>query len=206
MYCLKTSRSSTRDFKPDNNDCEFFERLQNFWCRSTHSCTNMSIWGYFCLKNWTKMDILHVMQFEEQSSRCQKWRKLFPENDLSGNFAWFFWFFVLDVSDEQSTRRSKRTIVPPLQYWKNERIDYERRKSGRVDGNDFCPSLPSTLFFLSSFLTFSSPFNFNFASGSNDSLVPTMSQVSTFVTITVLPPLYSWLRSYQKTQLHACVV
>ncbi|XP_078352857.1 uncharacterized protein LOC144637673 isoform X2 [Oculina patagonica] len=35
-----------------------------------------------------------------------------------------------DTSDEQNTRRSKRTIVPPLQYWKNERIDYERRKSG----------------------------------------------------------------------------
>ncbi|CAH3156730.1 unnamed protein product [Pocillopora meandrina] len=32
--------------------------------------------------------------------------------------------------NEQHTRRSKRTIVPPLQYWKNERIDYERRKSG----------------------------------------------------------------------------
>ncbi|PFX20852.1 Centromere protein C [Stylophora pistillata] len=32
--------------------------------------------------------------------------------------------------DGQHTRRSKRTIVPPLQYWKNERIDYERRKSG----------------------------------------------------------------------------
>ena len=98
---------------------------------------------------------------------------------------------VLDVSDEQSTRRSKRTIVPPLQYWKNERIDYERRKSGRVDWNDFYPSLPSTLFFLSSFLAVSSPFYFNFASGSNDSLVPTMSQVSQFVTITVLPPHYS---------------
>ena len=136
------------------------------------------------------MVILHVMQFEEQSSRCQKWRKLFAENDLSGNFARFF-VVVLDVSDEQSTRRSKRTIVPPLQYWKNERIDYERRKSGRVDGNDFYPSLPSTLFFLSSFLTFSSRFNFNFASGSSDSLVPTTSQVSKFVTITVLPPHYS---------------
>ena len=61
---------------------------------------------------------------------CLK-NELFVENDLSGNFAWFF--FVLDVSDEQSTRRSKRTIVPPLQYWKNERIDYERRKSGRVE-------------------------------------------------------------------------
>ncbi|KAJ7330611.1 hypothetical protein OS493_022226 [Desmophyllum pertusum] len=35
-----------------------------------------------------------------------------------------------DTSDEQNTRRSKRTIIPPLQYWKNERIDYERRKSG----------------------------------------------------------------------------
>ena len=114
----------------------------------------MSIWGYFRLKNWTKMDILHVMQFEEQSSRCQKWRKLFAENDLYGNFAWFFWFFDLDVSDEQSTRRSKRTIVPPLQYWKNERIDYERRKSGRVDGNDFYPSLPSTLFFFPLFSPF----------------------------------------------------
>ena len=91
--------------------------------------------------------------------------------------------FVLDVSEEQSTRRSKRTIVPPLQYWKNERIDYERRKSGRVDGNDFYPSLPSTLFFLSSFLAVSSPFYFNFASGSSDSLVPTISQVSKFVTI-----------------------
>ena len=128
------------------------------------------------------MVILHVMQFEEQSSRCQKWRKLFAENDLSGNFARFF-VVVLDVSDEQSTRRSKRTIVPPLQYWKNERIDYERRKSGRVDGNDFYLSLPSTLFFLSSFLAVSSPFYFNFASGSNDSLVPTISQVSKFVTI-----------------------
>ena len=126
---------------------------------------------------------------------------------------WFVWkfclillVFVLDVSAEQSTRRSKRTIVPPLQYWKNERIDYERWKSGRVDGNDFYPSLPSTLFFLSSFLTFSSHFYFNFASGGNDSLVPTVSQVSKFVTITVLPPHYSWLRSRQKTQLHACVV
>ena len=98
---------------------------------------------------------------------------------------------VLDVSAEQSTRRSKRTIVPPLQYWKNERIDYERRKSGRVDGNDFYLSLPSTLFFLSSFVIFSSPFYCNFASGSNDSLVPTKSQVSEFVTITVLPPRYS---------------
>ena len=98
---------------------------------------------------------------------------------------------VLDVSDEQSTRRSKRTIVPPLQYWKNERIDYERRKSGRVDGNDFCLSLLSTLFFLSSFVIFASPFYFNFASDSNDSLVPTVSQVSKFVTITVLPPHYS---------------
>ena len=87
---------------------------------------------------------------------CLK-NELFAENDLSGNFAWFV-FVVLDVSDEQSTRRSKRTIVPPLQYWKNERIDYERRKSGRVDVNDFYPSLPSTLFFLSSFLIFSSPF------------------------------------------------
>lgn len=94
-----------------------------------------------------------------------------------------FFVVVLDVSDEQSTRRSKRTIVPPLQYWKNERIDYERRKSGRVDGNDFYPSLPSTLFFLSSFLTVSSLFYFNFASGSSDSLVPTISQVSKFVTI-----------------------
>ena len=102
-----------------------------------------------------------------------------------------FFVVVLDVSDEQSTRRSKRTIVPPLQYWKNERIDYERRKSGRVDGNDFYLSLPSTLFFLSSFVIFSSPFYCNFASGSNDSLVPTMSQVSEFVTITVLPPHYS---------------
>ena len=104
-----------------------------------------------------------------------------------------FFVVVLDVSDEQSTRRSKRTIVPPLQYWKNERIDYERRKSGRVDGNDFYPSLPSTLFFLSSFLTVSSLFYFNFASGSSDSLVPTISQVSKFVTIwiTVLPPHYS---------------
>ena len=136
------------------------------------------------------MVILHVMQFEEQSSRCQKWRKLFAENDLSGNFARFF-VVVLDVSDEQSTRRSKRTIVPPLQYWKNERIDYERRKSGRVDGNDFCLSLLSTLFFLSSFVIFSSPFYFNFASDSNDSLVPRVSQVSKFVTITVLPPHYS---------------
>ena len=131
---------------------------------------------------------------------------------------WFVWKFclillvvVLDVSDEQSTRRSKRTIVPPLQYWKNERIDYERRKSGRVDGNDFYPSLPSTLFFLSSFLTVSSLFYFNFASGSSDSLVPTISQVSKFVTIwiTVLALHYSWLRSYrsyQKTQQHACLV
>ncbi|XP_068675831.1 centromere protein C-like isoform X3 [Montipora foliosa] len=33
-------------------------------------------------------------------------------------------------SNEEGQRRSKRTIVPPLQYWKNERIDYERRKSG----------------------------------------------------------------------------
>ena len=33
------------------------------------------------------MVILHVMQFEEQSSRFQKWRKLLAENDLSGNFA-----------------------------------------------------------------------------------------------------------------------
>ncbi|XP_074612007.1 uncharacterized protein LOC141866407 isoform X2 [Acropora palmata] len=31
---------------------------------------------------------------------------------------------------QEGHRRSKRTIVPPLQYWKNERIDYERRKSG----------------------------------------------------------------------------
>ena len=112
--------------------------------------------------------------------------------------------FVLDVSDEQSTRRSKRTIVPPLQYWKNERIDYERRKSGRVDGNDFYPSLPSTLFFLSSFLIFSSPFYCNFASGSNDSLVPTMSQVSELVTFTVLPPHH--IAHIKKTQLHACLV
>ena len=149
------------------------------------------------------MVILHVMQFEEQSSRCQKWRKLFAENDLSGNFARFF-VVVLDVSDEQSTRRSKRTIVPPLQYWKNERIDYERRKSGRVDGNDFYPSLPSTLFFLSSFLIFSSPFYYNFASGSNDSLVPTMSQVSELVTFTVLPPHH--IAHIKKTQLHACLV
>jgi len=34
------------------------------------------------------------------------------------------------MEDEQEVRRSKRTIVPPLQFWKNERIDYERRKSG----------------------------------------------------------------------------
>ena len=27
-------------------------------------------------------------------------------------------------------RRSCRHRVPPLQYWKNERIEYERRKSG----------------------------------------------------------------------------
>ena len=39
---------------------------------------------------------------------------------------------MLDTPDEQNTRRSKRTIVPPLQYWKNERIDYERRKSGKI--------------------------------------------------------------------------
>ena len=32
---------------------EFFERLQNLWYRSTHSCTNIWIWGYFGLKNWT---------------------------------------------------------------------------------------------------------------------------------------------------------
>ena len=38
--------------------------------------------------------------------------------------------FVLYATDEQEVRRSKRTIVPPLQFWKNERIDYERRKSG----------------------------------------------------------------------------
>ena len=115
-----------------------------------------------------------------------------------------FFVVVLDVSDEQSTRRSKRTIVPPLQYWKNERIDYERRKSGRVDGNDFYPSLPSTLFFLSSFLTVSSLFYFNFASGSSDSLVPTISQVSKFVTITALPPHYSH-SSFTTLQLIALI-
>ena len=32
---------------------EFFERLQNLWYRSTHSCTNIWIWRYFGLKNWT---------------------------------------------------------------------------------------------------------------------------------------------------------
>lgn len=39
--------------------------------------------------------------------------------------------FCLGSADEGGARRSKRTIVPPLQYWKNERIDYERRKSGK---------------------------------------------------------------------------
>ena len=33
-------------------------------------------------------------------------------------------------SSEAGVRRSKRTKVPCLDYWKNERIDYERRKSG----------------------------------------------------------------------------
>lgn len=46
----------------------------------------------------------------------------------------FYLRIVFAVSpNEQHTRRSKRTIVPPLQYWKNERIDYERRKSGTVN-------------------------------------------------------------------------
>ena len=47
---------------------------------------------------------------------------------------------VLDTPDEQNTRRSKRTIVPPLQYWKNERIDYERRKSGKIHQMLLCCS------------------------------------------------------------------
>ena len=167
----------------------------------------MSIWGYFCLKNWTKMVILHVMQFRGAVFSFSKMAKALGREWFVWKFCLILLVFVLDVSDEQNTRRSKRTIVPPLQYWKNERIDYERRKSGRVDGNDFYLSLPSTLFFLSSFVIFSSPFYCNFASDSNDSLVPlTMSQVSKFVTITVLPPHYSWLRSRQRTQLHACVV
>ena len=136
--------------------------------------------GYFACDAISRSSLL-VFKNGESS-----WQRMICLEILLDSFV-----VVLDVSAEQSTRRSKRTIVPPLQYWKNERIDYERRKSGRVDGNDFCLSLLSTLFFLSSFVIFSSPFYFNFASDSNDSLVPTVSQVSKFVIITVLPPHYS---------------
>lgn len=40
--------------------------------------------------------------------------------------------FKLDEqeNDEEGTRKSKRVKVPPLAYWKNEKIVYGRRDSG----------------------------------------------------------------------------
>lgn len=35
--------------------------------------------------------------------------------------------------DDSGVRRSKRTKVPPLEYWKNERIKYDRRQSGEFN-------------------------------------------------------------------------
>ena len=49
----KTNRMCLEFLKLIIHDLEFFERLQNLWYRSTHSCTNILIWGYFGLKNWT---------------------------------------------------------------------------------------------------------------------------------------------------------
>ena len=45
---------------------------------------------------------------------------------------------ALEVSDNTADglRRSQRNRVPCLQYWKNERIEYERRQSGII----FCPA------------------------------------------------------------------
>ena len=38
---FKNSRRSREFLKLIIQDCEFFERLQNLQCRSTHSCTNI---------------------------------------------------------------------------------------------------------------------------------------------------------------------
>ena len=56
IISFKNSRQSRWEFlNLIIHDCEFLERLENLWYRSTHSCTNIKflwVWGYFGLKNW----------------------------------------------------------------------------------------------------------------------------------------------------------
>ena len=54
MYYLKNEPKTRGEAGVLNliiQDCECFERLQNLCYRSTHSCTNIKILGYFGLKN-----------------------------------------------------------------------------------------------------------------------------------------------------------
>ena len=53
MYCLKNEQNAPRVFKAYDTRPLVFWTASKSLIRSTHSCTNILIWGYFGLKNWT---------------------------------------------------------------------------------------------------------------------------------------------------------
>lgn len=84
--------------------------------------------------HWTSFNLIQTSVIELKIRETWKVDHLgitYPT--LLSNNSWLIFLITLTVPPDQeghSARRSKRNRVRPLEFWRNERAVYERRKSG----------------------------------------------------------------------------